>query len=226
MRGGKGQKVLEWDVGHDGPTPGGSDRGAGLPRCEENAETVTSCRLILLPWTSTGHPLTCASCWGGARSGKSRLALKLAGQALPKAFVATAEAGDEEMAARVRQHQRERDPSWDTQEIPIDVGGWLATRGARYKTVVIDCLTLWLANLFGSGMQASQVLSHADGLMISVRMVPGTVVLVSNEVGMGIVPGDAATRQFRDCAGVMNQRVAEAADAVYLSVSGLLVKLK
>lgn len=163
---------------------------------------------------------------GGARSGKSRLALKLAGQALPKAFVATAEAGDEEMAARVRRHQRERDPSWDTQEIPIDVGGWLATRGARYKTVVIDCLTLWLANLFGSGMQASQVLSHADGLMRSARTVPGTVVLVSNEVGMGIVPGDAAARQFRDCAGVMNQRVAEAADAVYLSVSGLPVKLK
>lgn len=163
---------------------------------------------------------------GGARSGKSRLALKLAGQAVPRAFVATAEAGDEEMAARIRRHQRERDPSWETQEIPIDVGGWMATRGPAYKTVVIDCLTLWLANLLGSGMQASQVLSHVDGLMGSVRMVPGTVVLVSNEVGMGIVPGDAATRQFRDCAGAMNQRVAAAADAVYLSVSGLPVKLK
>lgn len=163
---------------------------------------------------------------GGARSGKSRLALKLAGQALPKAFIATAEAGDEEMAARVRRHQRERDPSWETQEIPIDVSGWLATRGTGYKTVVIDCLTLWLANLLGSGIQASQVLSHVDGLMRSARTVTGTVVLVSNEVGMGIVPGHAATRQFRDCAGAMNQRVAEAADAVYLSVSGLPVKLK
>ena len=163
---------------------------------------------------------------GGARSGKSRLALKLAGQAVPRAFVATAEAGDEEMAARIRRHQRERDPSWETQEIPIDVSGWTATRGPAYKTVVIDCLTLWLANLLGSGMQASQVLSRVDDLMKSVRMVPGTVVLVSNEVGLGIVPGDAATRQFRDCAGAMNQRVAEAADAVYLSVSGLPVKLK
>ena len=102
----------------------------------------------------------------------------------------------------------------------------MATRGPAYKTVVIDCLTLWLANLLGSGMQASPVRSHVDALMKSVRMVPGTVVLVSNEVGMGIVPGDAATRQFRDCAGAMNQRVAEAADAVYLSVSGLPVKLK
>ena len=163
---------------------------------------------------------------GGARSGKSRLALKLAGQACPRAFVATAEAGDEEMAARIRRHQRERDPSWETQEIPIDVSGWLATRGTAYKTVVIDCLTLWLANLLGGGIQDSQVLSHVDDLMKSVRMVPGTVVLVSNEVGMGIVPGDAATRQFRDCAGGMNQRVAEVADAVYLTVSGLPVKLK
>lgn len=152
--------------------------------------------------------------------------MKLAGQALPKAFIATAEAGDEEMAARVRRHQRERDPSWETQEIPIEVSGWLATRGTGYKTVVIDCLTLWLANLLGSGIQASSVLSQVDGLMMSARTVPGTVVLVSNEVGMGIVPGDASTRQFRDCAGAMNQRVAADADAVYLSVSGLPVKLK
>lgn len=163
---------------------------------------------------------------GGARSGKSRLAFTLAGQALPRAFVATAEPGDEEMAARIRKHQEDRDLTWETKEIPIDVSGWLKTDGAAYKTVVIDCLTLWLSNLLGSGMQASQVLVHTDELMRSVRMVPGTVVLVSNEVGLGIVPGDALTRQFRDLAGAMNQRVAAASDAVYLSVSGLPMQLK
>lgn len=163
---------------------------------------------------------------GGARSGKSRLALTLAGEALPKAFVATGEPGDEEMAARIRKHRDDRDSSWETHEIPIDVSGWLNTDGATYKTVVIDCLTLWLSNLLGSGIQASQVPACTDELMRSARVVPGTVVLVSNEVGMGIVPGDAMTRQFRDLAGIMNQRVAAAADAVYLAVSGLPMKLK
>lgn len=163
---------------------------------------------------------------GGARSGKSRLAFTLAGQALPKAFVATGEAGDEEMAARIRRHQEDRDPAWETQEIPIDVSGWLKTHGAAYKAVVIDCLTLWLSNLLGSGIQASQIPAYTDELMRSARMVPGTVVLVSNEVGMGIVPGDAMTREFRDFTGIMNQRAASAADAVYLAVSGLPMKLK
>ncbi len=163
---------------------------------------------------------------GGARSGKSRLALTLAGRDLPRAFVATAEPGDEEMAARIRKHQEDRDPAWETQEIPIDVSGWLKTHGAAYKTVVIDCLTLWLLNLLGSGIQASQVPAYTDELMQSARMVPGTVVLVSNEVGLGIVPGDAVTRQFRDLAGAMNQRVAAAVDAVHLCVSGLPVQLK
>ncbi len=130
------------------------------------------------------------------------------------------------MAARIRKHQEDRDPAWETQEIPIDVSGWLKTHGAAYKTVVIDCLTLWLSNLLGSGIQASQIPSYTDDLVQSARMVPGTVVLVSNEVGMGIVPGDAVTRQFRDLAGVMNQHVATAADVVYLSVSGLPMKLK
>ena len=163
---------------------------------------------------------------GGARSGKSRLALTLAGQAVPRAFVATGVPGDEEMAARIRKHRQDRDASWETQEIPVDVSGWLNTYGATYQTVVIDCLTLWLSNLLDSGIQASQVPAYTDELMTSARMVRGAVVLVSNEVGMGIVPGDAVTRQFRDLAGIMNQRVAAAADAVYLCVSGLPVQIK
>jgi len=163
---------------------------------------------------------------GGARSGKSRLALNLAGQDLPRAFVATGESGDEEMAARIRKHRQDRDPSWETHEIPVDVSDWLKSKGGLYKTVVVDCLTLWLSNLLERGIQGSQIPVYTDELMQSARMVPGTVVLVSNEVGLGIVPCDAVTRQFRDLAGVMNQRVAAAADAVYLSVSGLPVQLK
>lgn len=163
---------------------------------------------------------------GGARSGKSRLALTLAGRDLPKAFVATGEPGDEEMSARIQKHRQDRDPSWETHEIPMDVSDWLKSKGSRYKAVVIDCLTLWLSNLLGSGIQASQIPVYTDELMQSARMVSGTVVLVSNEVGLGIVPGDAVTRQFRDLAGVINQRVSAAADAVYLCVSGLPVQLK
>ena len=96
---------------------------------------------------------------GGARSGKSRLALTLAGGDLPRAFVATGEPGDEEMAARIRKHRQDRDPSWATHEIPIDVSDWLKSKGVLYKTVVIDCLTLWLSNLLESGIQASQIRS-------------------------------------------------------------------
>ena len=177
-----------------------------------SARSATASRLVLI--------------LGGARSGKSGLAFTLAGQVLPRAFVATGEPGDEEMAARIRKHRQDRDPSWETHEIPIDVSDWLKSKGVLYKTVVIDCLTLWLSNLLHSGHQESQVLCSIDELVRSARMVPGTVVLVSNEVGMGIVPADAVTRQFRDLAGVMNQRVAAAADAVYLSVSGLSMKLK
>lgn len=172
------------------------------------------------------HPSHLCLILGGARSGKSRLALTLAGSDLPRAFVATGEPGDEEMAARIRKHRQDRGPSWETHEIPIAVSDWLKSKGGLYKTVVIDCLTLWLSNLFQSGLQEVQVHSSIDELMRSARMVPGTVVLVSNEVGLGIVPGDAVTRQFRDLAGAMNQRVAAAADAVYLCVSGLPVKLK
>ena len=87
-------------------------------------------------------------------------------------------------------------------------------------------MALWLSNLLGSGVQPPQILACTDELMQSARMVPGTVVLVSNEVGMGIVPGDAVTRQFRDLAGIMNQRVAAVADTVYFTVSGLPMKLK
>ena len=163
---------------------------------------------------------------GGASSGKSQLALNLAGHELPKAFLATGEPGDEEMAGRIRKHQQGRDAMWDTKEIPLDVSGWLKSHGPEYKTVVIDCLTLWISNLLGCGMGSSQILSQTDELMRSARMVPGAVVLVSNELGLGIVPGDSTTRQFRELAGKVNQRVAEMADAVYFTVSGLPMKLK
>ncbi len=163
---------------------------------------------------------------GGARSGKSQLAFKLAGNDLPKAFVATGEPGDAEMSARIQKHQQDRDPIWNTHEIPIDLIGWFNTHGTEFKTVIVDCLTLWLSNLLGSGNTDSNILSYTNELMLSARKVRGTVVFVSNEVGMGIVPGDPMTRQFRDLAGKMNQHVAGAADAVYFSVSGLPMKLK
>ena len=163
---------------------------------------------------------------GGASSGKSALALRLAGDGLPKAFIATGEGRDHEMAARIEKHRRERGETWETQEIPLDVAGWMRTQGPQFKTVVLDCLTLWLSNLLEAGVTPLQIPSKTDDLLESIKLVSGNVVMVSNELGLGVIPGDSQTRQFRELAGNLNRQIAAAADEVYLSVSGLPLKLK
>ena len=163
---------------------------------------------------------------GGARSGKSDLALKFSRALKPRAFLATAEPLDREMASRIQKHQRSRRGVWDTVEIPIEMSQWFRTKGKGYQCVVIDCLTLWLSNILGDSTCRKKFPSLLKDFLKAVRHVPGRVIVISNEVGLGIVPGDPLTRQFRDLAGRMNQQVASAADEVYFVASGLPLRLK
>jgi len=163
---------------------------------------------------------------GGARSGKSSFALKQGNTQSPRAFVATAEALDSEMAARIQKHKRSRGQGWMTFEIPTQLAEWFTSDGENFSSVVVDCLTLWLNNLLQQQVRSRQVPSYVRKLIQAIRGCPGQVVLVSNELGLGLVPGDAVSRDFRDVAGRMNQVIAAEADEVYFLVSGLPLRLK
>ena len=163
---------------------------------------------------------------GGARSGKSSFALAGA-SALPgrKVYVATAQALDEEMKERVRKHREERTKEWATLEEPLTVPAALEDMHTRCEVVLIDCLTLWLSNVLLSGVEDSK--NSIDALISALGgcKVPH-MYLVSNEVGLGIVPENALARRFRDAAGLLNQRVAAIADAVYFVAAGIPLKMK
>jgi len=160
---------------------------------------------------------------GGARSGKSRYAEELVEAAAPAGtYCATAEAGDAEMADRIADHQARRSAFWRTIEAPLDVAAAIATADPD-RPVVVDCLTLWLSNLMHAGLpleDASATLSQA------LREAAGPVVLVANEVGLGLVPETALGRAFRDAAGRLNQAVAAVADQVVFIAAGLPLVLK
>ncbi|HZH27437.1 MAG TPA: bifunctional adenosylcobinamide kinase/adenosylcobinamide-phosphate guanylyltransferase [Azospirillaceae bacterium] len=162
---------------------------------------------------------------GGARSGKSRHGLALA-EALPshrRVFVATAQAHDAEMADRIDRHRAERDASWTTVEAPLHPAQALATEAVPGTVVVVDCLTLWLSNLM---LAERDVDAAAADLVAAAQAAGGPVVLVANEVGLGIVPDNALARRFRDHAGRLNQQVAAIADLVRFMVAGLPMDLK
>lgn len=152
---------------------------------------------------------------GGARSGKSSFALKQGKTQSPRAFLATAEALDSEMAARIQKHKRSRGQGWTTFEISIQLAEWFTSDGENFSSVVVDCLTLWLNNILQQQVRSRQVPSYVRKLLQAIRGCPGQVVLVSNELGLGLVPGDAVSREFRDVAGRMNQVIAAEADEVY-----------
>jgi adenosylcobinamide kinase / adenosylcobinamide-phosphate guanylyltransferase len=159
---------------------------------------------------------------GGARSGKSRYAERLI-TALPQpwTYVATAEAGDEEMAARIKAHRERRDACWRTIEAPRDLASVLAA-GAT-TPVLVDCLTLWLANLMLADADIEAEIGRLEQALAALK---GPVVLVTNEVGSGIVPEHQLGRRFRDWQGILNQRIAARADRVVLMVAGLPLALK
>jgi len=152
---------------------------------------------------------------GGARSGKSRLAVERASSGgKPVTFIATGEAGDEEMAARIELHKRERPPAWRTVEEPRDLAGALASVPDG-DTALVDCLSLWVANVGEGDAAALEAARARDGVTIA----------VSNEVGMGIVPANALAREYRDALGRVNAAWAAAADEAWFVVAGKTLRL-
>lgn len=155
---------------------------------------------------------------GGARSGKSRLAAQLAADSgAPVTFIATAAEGDEEMAERIRRHRETRPPAWSTVEAPIDLVGAVRSAAAG-DFLVVDCLTLWVSNLMGQGVGAAEIDTAAEQLVGELQSRQSVV--VTNEVGLGIVPVNALARSFRDVLGSVNVRVAESAERAILMVAG------
>jgi len=163
---------------------------------------------------------------GGAASGKSQAALELAGKARPRAFVATGQALDREMKTRIERHQASRSADWKTAEVPIDIVTWFKDNKSKYQVVVLDCLTLWLSNLHGRRLDDIAISDATNNLLHAIRATRARVVIVSNELGLGLVPATKAVRAFRDLAGRINQQVAAEADEVYMAISGLPLRLK
>jgi adenosylcobinamide kinase/adenosylcobinamide-phosphate guanylyltransferase len=163
---------------------------------------------------------------GGCRSGKSSFALALGRQlGRRRVFLATAEAGDEEMSRRIAHHRRTRGDDYQTIEAPLDVANVLESLGET-DVVVLDCLTLWLANLLLAGKDSAAVLASVDALAAVLGRRKWHAVVVTNEVGLGIVPDSALGRMFRDVAGSAHQRLARMADEVYLAILGTILRIK
>ena len=163
---------------------------------------------------------------GGSRSGKSNYALKLAASYQNKVLIATAQAVDDEMRDRIERHQNERDPSYLTVEEPVDLARALRDLPERTDVAVLDCITVWLGNLSYQDQIKEETSPEIEAFFKSLDSPPCLLILVSNEVGMGIIPGDEGTRRFRDLAGSINQRLAEKAHEVFLMVCGIAVKVK
>ncbi len=156
---------------------------------------------------------------GGARSGKTSVALARAeASGLKPVMVATAEAFDDEMERRIAAHRAERGAHWGLVEETTDLSGVLDRESAPDRILVVDCLTLWLSNLMAG---ERSVEAEIDGLVGALGRARGPVILVSNEVGLGIVPENALARRFRDLQGLANRKTAAAADRVTLVVAGL-----
>ncbi len=161
---------------------------------------------------------------GGARSGKSRHAETLIEAAAPAAlYLATAQALDGEMAERIRRHRARRGARWTTREEPLDVAAALSEVATPERPVLVDCLTLWLANLLLAGRDVDEGIA---ALLETLPRLGGPVVFVANEVGLGIVPDNALARAFRDHAGRLNQAVAARAQRVVFLAAGLPLTLK
>lgn len=163
---------------------------------------------------------------GGAKSGKSSFALDQAGKCQGRRlYIATAQALDAEMHGRIERHKQERGSDWDTIEEPLRLADIIRTVSNSHDVVLIDCLTLWVSNLLCNNVDAEK---EFEAFIDSVRDAndSSVLVIVSNEVGQGIVPDNALSRQFRDLAGLLNQKVALVADEVYLVTAGIPLKIK
>ncbi len=166
---------------------------------------------------------------GGARSGKSRYAEVRLRELAPQpawVYFATAMIADEEMRLRIHQHRQRRDDGWRTIEAPHDLIGALQREGPGASGVLVDCVTMWLSNRILEGATDDELISAAEDLARAARDQVAPVILVTNEVGSGIVPEYELGRRFRDLAGRINQRLAASADEVVLVACGLPLRLR
>jgi adenosylcobinamide kinase / adenosylcobinamide-phosphate guanylyltransferase len=164
---------------------------------------------------------------GGVRSGKSRYAQQLAEQSHRVMFVATAKISDNEMQRKIERHREERPVDWTTVEEPLELTRVLAHHQTDFDVMVVDCLTVFAANLLEEeGENDEAIEQRIEGFCAALQSVGCSVVLVSNEVGSGVVPAYPSGRRYRDLLGEINQRVAQVADDVVLMVAGLPLALK
>ena len=165
---------------------------------------------------------------GGCRSGKSSHALQTA-EKMPqnsKIYMATCVPRDEEMRQRVAKHQKERNRSWVTVEVPLDLPQAILENSRQENVILVDCLTLWLSNLLMETDDDKKIEEMIGRLTAAIERAPGRIVLVSNEIGTGIVPENKLARQYRDLIGLANQAVAKTAGKVIWMVAGIPVTIK
>ena len=161
---------------------------------------------------------------GGTRSGKSAFAERLVVETgLSRHYLATGRAWDGEMQARIAGHRTARGDGWTTHEEPLDLVGRLTALGTQGNVILVDCLTLWVTNLM---MEGRDIAAESESLQSCLSGMAATVVLVSNEVGLGIVPDNKMAREFRDHAGRLHQSIASIAREVYFVAAGLPLKMK
>lgn len=161
---------------------------------------------------------------GGARSGKSRFAQAQAESVQGNlVYIATAQALDAEMEGRIAQHQSDRGPRWRTVEEPLDLAAAIATEGGVDTLLLVDCLTLWASNLM---FAERNITTELLAVTSAITAAPGKIILVANEVGLGIVPDNALARRFREIAGDINQAIARTVDTAVFIAAGLPIGLK
>lgn len=162
---------------------------------------------------------------GGTRSGKSDYAMALAEAASKdRCYLATAKALDPEMADRIERHQQDRGEGWVTIEEPIKIAEEIGR--SKSPVILLDCLTLWLSNLMEAGLTDDEIAAEVQALSSAIESSCKDLIIVSNELGSGIVPTNPLARRFRDMAGLANQQIARSCNEAYLLVAGLAQKLK
>ena len=163
---------------------------------------------------------------GGARSGKSSYALSLAKRYKKVAFIATCQGKDKEMRQRIKLHKESRPQHWETFEEPRELTKLLGKMDNSFDCIIIDCLTLLVSNLILAAQSQKQIIDKIQGLLLILNEKKARIILVSNEVGLGLVPINKLGREFRDIAGRVNQLVAKNANEVFFTVSGIPLKIK
>ncbi len=164
---------------------------------------------------------------GGARSGKSRFAIERAkGIGKKVAFIATCKPSDKEMKGRISIHKKARPSHWQTFEEPQEVSSLLKKMDQEFEVIIIDCLTLFVSNILLEGFKQKDIKKSCEDMLSALKNLNARAIIVSNEVGLGIVPDNKLAREFRDIAGRVNQIVAEEANEVFFMASGLALKIK